>query len=288
MNHKVLIVDNDADFIKECRKTLKAEGVDVITASTGQAGFHKIRKLSPDMVFLHIMKNNSTNGVDTARAIAGDAAFSEIPVILITDIGQPLDEQDKNLPVKAVLEKPITGEELLAAVGRHVQKAEKNRREVLREIDDVIEKWKERKGSLIMILHEIQNKYGYVPRGVSFELSRMLEVPLARIYEVITFYNYFKTDPPGRHLISVCMGTACYLKGGGEVLSELKSILNVEEGQTSEDGIFQLQVVRCLGCCGLAPVVMIDETVHGNVKPDEIPEILSRYSDTGAPALKGA
>lgn len=288
MKNKVLIVDDDADFVQKSRQTLKADGLDVITASTGQAGFNKARKLSPDLILLHLLKNNSTSGADTARAIASDAALAEIPVILLAGQDEELDEHEKNLPVKGVLRKPVGDEELLAAVHGHVRETGKNRREIIGDIDRLIEKWKDRQGNLIMILHEIQNRYGYVPRGVSFELSRLLGVPMANIYEVLTFYNYFKTDPPGKHLISVCMGTACYLKGGMDILEELKSILNVEEGETSEDGVFQLQVVRCVGCCGLAPVVMIDETVHGGVKPADIPEILSRYSDSGAAATKGA
>ena len=169
-----------------------------------------------------------------------------------------------------------------------MQKTAKNRREVLSELDSVTAKWKDKKGNLIMILHEIQNHYGYSPRGISFELSRLLKTPLARIYEVLTFYNYFKIEPPGKHLVSVCMGTACYLKGGKELLSELKEILNIEQGQTTEDGIFQLQVVRCLGCCGLAPVVMIDENIHGNIKPGEIAGILAGYSKINTPSGKGA
>ncbi len=288
MKNKVLIVDDDADFVKKTRRTLKAEGLEVASASTGQAGFHKARELSPDLILLHLLRNNSTGGADTARAIASDAALAEIPVILLAEEDEPLDEYEKNLPVKSILKKPVGDEELLTAVRGHMQKTGKNRREIIGDIDRLIEKWKDRQGNLIMILHEIQNRYGYVPRGVSFELSRLLNVPMANIYEVLTFYNYFKTAPPGKHLISVCMGTACYLKGGKDILGELKAILNVEDGQTSEDGVFQLQVVRCLGCCGLAPVVMIDDTIHGNLKPGDIPEILSRYADAEASSPKGA
>ena len=288
MKNKVLIVDDDADFVRKTRQTLKAEGLDVATASTGQAGFHKARGLSPDIILLHLLKNTSAGGADTARAIASDAALAEIPVILLAEGDETPEEDEKNLPVKGILKKPVGDEELLEAVRAHVRKTGKSRRELIGDIDRLIEKWKDRQGNLIMILHEIQNRYGYVPRGVSFELSRLLGVPMANIYEVLTFYNYFKTDPPGKHLISVCMGTACYLKGGKDILAELKTILNVEEGQTAEDGVFQLQVVRCLGCCGLAPVVMIDDTIHGNVKPEDIPEILSRYSDAEASPLKGA
>ena len=128
-----------------------------------------------------------------------------------------------------------------------------------------------------MILHEIQNRHGYVPRQVALELSRLLDMPLARIYEVITFYNYFKLDPPGKHRIAVCMGTACYLKGAPSILEEFKNILCVQENQTTKDGLFQLDVVRCLGCCGLSPVIMIDDKVYGKVKKSEVMDILSQY-----------
>jgi len=105
----------------------------------------------------------------------------------------------------------------------------------------------------------------------------MLDVPLARIYEVITFYNFFKLTPPGKHRIALCMGTACYLRGAAVILEEIKNILGIKEGQTTKDGIFYLDVVRCLGCCGLAPVVMIDDKVYGKVKKNEIADILSKY-----------
>jgi NADH-quinone oxidoreductase subunit E len=144
-------------------------------------------------------------------------------------------------------------------------------------IRNIAEKWKGKRGNLIMVLHEIQNHYGYVPREVSLELSVLLDVPLARIYEVITFYHYFRLQPPGRHKIALCMGTACYLKGAPLLLDEIKNILSVEEGKTTRDGKFQLDVVRCLGCCGLAPVVMIDGHIFGKVKKNEVMEILSRY-----------
>lgn len=144
-------------------------------------------------------------------------------------------------------------------------------------ISAIAEKWRDKKGSLIMILHEIQNHYGYVPRDVSLQLSQSLDIPLARIYEVITFYNYFKLDPPGKYTISVCLGTACYLKGAPEIVDEIKNLLNIEEGQTTPDGHFHLDVVRCLGCCGLAPVMMVNGQIHGKVKRSEVVEILSKY-----------
>jgi len=105
----------------------------------------------------------------------------------------------------------------------------------------------------------------------------MLDVPLARIYEVITFYNFFKLVPPGKHRIALCMGTACYLRGAAVILDEIKNILGIKEGQTTKDGLFYLDVVRCLGCCGLAPVMMVDNKVYGKVKKNEVADILSKY-----------
>jgi len=145
------------------------------------------------------------------------------------------------------------------------------------EIKDLIRRWKDKEGNLIMILHEIQNHHGYVPREFALELSSELDVPLARIYEVITFYNFFKLTPPAKHLISICLGTACYLKGAPEILDELKNLLHIKEGETTRDGLFYLSTVRCLGCCGLSPVMMIDGKIYGQVKKSELVEIISRY-----------
>ena len=142
----------------------------------------------------------------------------------------------------------------------------------------IVDRWKRREGNLIMILHEIQDHFGYVPRDVSLSISQSLGVPLARIYEVITFYHLFKLSPPGRYTISVCMGTACYLQGAPAVLGEIKNVLHVEEGQTTEDGLFQLEVVRCLGCCGLAPVMTVEGKVYDKVKKEDVIDIVSEYT----------
>ncbi|MCC5829504.1 MAG: NAD(P)H-dependent oxidoreductase subunit E [Phycisphaeraceae bacterium] len=140
----------------------------------------------------------------------------------------------------------------------------------------ILRKWARKRGNLIMILHELQNHHGYVARSIALTLARELNVPLARIYEVLTFYNYFKLKPPGRHVTSVCMGTACYLKGAGDVFGELSQRLKVEDGQTTEDGEYHLQTVRCLGCCGLAPVVMINGRIHSKVQPRDVSRILEQ------------
>lgn len=141
------------------------------------------------------------------------------------------------------------------------------------EIDDIapiVKRWKKKRGSLIMALHDLQGRYGYVPREAAKDLGRALGVPLARIYEVITFYNYFKLEAPGKHIISVCMGTACYLKGAPELVAKLSEKLGVSSGETTPDKMFHLQAVRCIGCCGLAPVVTVNEKVLAKIKPADV------------------
>jgi len=142
------------------------------------------------------------------------------------------------------------------------------------EVSAHVRKWKDQEGNLIMILHSIQNEHGYVPREISMELASELGIPLARIYEVITFYHYFKLVPPGKHNVAVCNGTACYLKGSPQILEELERKLRIQEGETSEDREFHLETVRCIGCCGMAPAMVIDGKTHGRVITSELQNIL--------------
>ncbi len=153
---------------------------------------------------------------------------------------------------------------------------------VRKEVDALVEKWKGEEGSLILILHEIQNQHGYVPREVAMEVAHALDIGLARIYEVLTFYHYFQLKPPGRHNLAVCMGTACYLKGAPTLLTEAKNQLKIEEGDTTPDREWHLDVVRCIGCCGMAPAMVVDGKVHGRVKPGEVTRHLTSAQPTKA------
>jgi NADH-quinone oxidoreductase subunit E len=144
------------------------------------------------------------------------------------------------------------------------------------EITVIAQKWKKKRGSLIMALHDLQGRLGYVPRESAMRLGREMDVPLARIYEVITFYNYFKLEAPGKYVISVCTGTACHIKGSGELLAGLEKELNVHAGQSTADKEYHLQAVRCLGCCGLAPVATVNGKVYGKLKTDESHYVIER------------
>jgi len=133
-----------------------------------------------------------------------------------------------------------------------------------------VDAWRGEEGNLIMMLHAIQNEHGYVPRGVAMELAREVGVKLARIYEVITFYHYFTLQPPAAHTVTVCNGTACHLKGAAELLNALRTQLGIAEGQTTGDRQIHLATVRCIGCCGMAPAMVIDGVTCGHAKPADI------------------
>ncbi len=140
-----------------------------------------------------------------------------------------------------------------------------------------IDQWKEKPGNLIMVLHKVQEHYGYVPREVAMEVARLLDVPLAKIYGVVTFYHFFKLQKPGKYNIQVCMGTACYLKGGEDIIADLEEILGIGVNAVTDDGLFSIEAVRCVGCCGLAPVLVAGHEVFGKVKKDRIPEIVAKF-----------
>jgi NADH-quinone oxidoreductase subunit E len=144
------------------------------------------------------------------------------------------------------------------------------------ELKAFIAEWKNKPGNLIMVLHRVQQGFGYIPREVAFEVADLLDVPLAKIYGVITFYNFFKLKKPGRNQIQVCMGTACYLKGGEDIIHEIEGILGVGLNTVTPDGEFSVEAVRCLGCCGLAPVMVINGEVYGKVKTDDLQGIVAK------------
>jgi NADH-quinone oxidoreductase subunit E len=147
------------------------------------------------------------------------------------------------------------------------------------DLTDFINEWKVKPGNLIMVLHKVQEHYGYIPHEVAVEVSKMLETPLAKIYGVATFYHFFSLKKPGKNRIAVCMGTACYLKGAQDLLDEIDAIIGCKSGEVTPDGKFSVDAVRCIGCCGLAPVMTINGKVYGCVTTKQIAEIISPYQN---------
>jgi NADH:ubiquinone oxidoreductase subunit E len=149
--------------------------------------------------------------------------------------------------------------------------------DVISRIDDIIQKYKGRQGCLIPVLTECQGITGYLPVALQEYLGMGLNIPASNIYGVVTFYSYFTMAPRGRHIIKVCTGTACYVKGIREILNRIQTGFQLTVGGITEDRRFSLEAVRCLGACGLAPVVMVNEDTHGGVTPDSILGILKQY-----------
>lgn len=152
--------------------------------------------------------------------------------------------------------------------------------EITDEIKVILEKWKPKEGNLIMILHGVQQHYGYVPWNISKFLASELSVPLARIFEVITFYNFFNLEAPAEYKISVCTGTACHLKGAPVLLQSLKRQLGIAPNhQYTDDRKYKVEEVRCVGCCGLSPAIVVNEEVHGRLKEENIEAALKRITN---------
>ena len=145
------------------------------------------------------------------------------------------------------------------------------------QLDEVIQQNKGKRGAVMMTLQAAQDIFEHVPRDVQVRIAEGLEVPLSEVYGVATFYSQFSLEPRGKYVIGVCLGTACYVKGSQAVLDRLAEELKVPVGKTTADGKFTLNATRCLGACGLAPVMMIGDEVYGRLTPDEIPGILAKY-----------
>jgi NADH:ubiquinone oxidoreductase subunit E len=148
--------------------------------------------------------------------------------------------------------------------------------EKLNKLSSYIEGLEYAEGELINILREAQEIFGYLPSDVQLFIARKLGIPAAKVYGVTTFYSYFTMVPRGKHVISICLGTACFVKGADKIVDEFRKQLNIEEGTASADGMYTIDSVRCVGACGLAPVVIVDGNVHGRVKPEDVSEIIKQ------------
>ena len=149
--------------------------------------------------------------------------------------------------------------------------------EKAKKLDAIVEKYKDTRGALIQVLHEVQEVYGYLPLEVQRAVSEKMNIPLAEIYGVVSFYTQFSIYPKGKYQINVCMGTACYVKGANEILDKFRTRLSIDVGECTEDGMFSLEACRCIGACGLAPVLTVNDEVYGRLGVDDVDDILAKY-----------
>ncbi len=148
-----------------------------------------------------------------------------------------------------------------------------------KELEAFISGLQEKKGALISVLHKAQGIFGYLPPEVQEFVAAKLGVPLSQVYGVVSFYSFFTMTPRGKYPISVCMGTACYVRGADKVLEEFKRILGIKVGETTSDGQFSIDALRCIGACGLAPVIMVGEKVYGRLVPEQVQAIIDEYKN---------
>lgn len=150
--------------------------------------------------------------------------------------------------------------------------------EQIEKLDAIISAYRGKPGGLIPVLEQAQELLQYLPSSVQKRVAEGLNLPISQVYGVVTFYSFFTMTPRGKHTIRVCLGTACYVRGGKSIAENIERLYGVKKGETTPDRLFTYETVRCLGACGLGPVVVIDEDVHGRVKPAKIGELLSQYN----------
>ncbi len=146
-----------------------------------------------------------------------------------------------------------------------------------KKLDEILAKYEGQKGVLIPIMQDVQNLYNYLPKAALEYVSKKLDVPMAEIYGVVTFYSLFHLNPRGKYIIRCCQGTACHVRGGASILNALEAQLGIKPGETTADGRFTLETVACLGACGLAPVMQIDEDTHGRMTAEKVAKVLAEY-----------
>ena len=149
-------------------------------------------------------------------------------------------------------------------------------KKIKEEMQEIMSSYKVEKDNLIPILNEVQEKYGYIPKQAQLEISNYLNITMAEVYGVVTFYSRFTLEPKGKYNISVCLGTACYVKGSQKILDRLKEKLQIEEGKATADGKFSIDTTRCVGACGIAPVFTVNDEVYGKATVKKLDEVLDK------------
>jgi NADP-reducing hydrogenase subunit HndA len=283
---KILIVDDELVVIKSAERVLKSEGYHVEGALGGREAIMKIGEEGYDLVFTDL-KMPEVDGITLIRWIK--KTKPSIGIVIIT--GYPSQETIKEALELGIIDyvpKPFTPSVLLDVTERAVEwtrgrkpEAEKIDDEfppsMAAELDRVISEFRRKPGSLIPVLQRAQEIVGYLPPVVQKRVSKGLNIPVAEVHSVVSFYSFFTMKPRGDHNIRVCLGTACYVKGIEGVLHKISDALKINIGETTENRKFSLEAVRCLGACGLAPVMVIDQETYGAMTAKKALDIISQY-----------
>lgn len=284
MTGRILIVDDEPVVIKSCERILTPEGFTVDTATNGKDAMSRLSSNNYDLVITDL-KMPGMDGIELVRWIRNSKPGTG--VVIIT--GYPSQESIKEalgLRILDYLPKPFSPSLLLDVaqkaleykkLGEAQEQKEEEAEETTEKLDRLIKKYRNKPGSLIPVLQQAQELIGYLPPSVQRHIAKGLNLPVSEVHGVVSFYSFFTMKPKGKNDVRVCLGTACYVKGAEEIVNKLKERLKIDIGGITEDKKFSLETVRCLGACGLAPVVVINKETHGAVVPVRATDLLKDY-----------
>ena len=288
---KILVIDDERGIREGCRRILESENYQVLAAEDGTRGL-ELARTDQVAVALIDLKMPGIDGLEVLREIRKIDA--EIIPIIVSGHGT-IESAVEAMKAGAFdfITKPFTPEELLKVIDKGLgQKKERlkglelkkeHREQVVDDLnsmaiaDEIMAHYQYREAALIAILQDIQKRFNYLPQNLLRYVAIRMDVPLTRVYSISTFYKAFSLKPRGKHLINVCLGTACHVRGGMKIMERLERDLGIKNDETTYDEKFSLKSVRCVGCCGLAPVIMIDSEFHGNLTQEMIPKVLAKY-----------
>ena len=285
---KILVVDDEPVIIRSCETILRSEGYNAEGSLGGKEAILKMEKNAYDLVFTDL-KMPEVDGITLIRWIKQKRP--DTGIVIIT--GYPSQETMKEALALGIIDyvpKPFTPAVLLDVTQRAVEwirekapdAAEKAEEEfppaMLEELERVIKQYKNIPGNSIPVLQRCQEIVGYLPPQIQKRIAKGLNLTPAQIHSIVSFYSFFTMKPRGDHNIRICLGTACYVKRVEESLNKIKEILKIDVGDVTEDKKFSIETVRCLGACGLAPVMVIDEETFGAVTPKKVSEIIGEYA----------
>jgi len=288
---KILVIDDERGIREGCRRILESENYQVTVAETGEKGIEvaQTEKIGLALIDLKLPGMDGLAVLNELRKID-----SEIVPIIITGHGT-VETAVEAMKAGAFdfVSKPFTPEQIVNVVDKGLiqikerkegleLKQEKREKAVdelnsLSIVDEILACYGYNEASLIAILQDIQKQFNYLPQNLLRHVALTMNIPLTRVYSISTFYSAFSLKPRGKHLIDVCLGTACHVRGGLNVMERLERELGIKNGETTYDEKFSLKSVRCVGCCGLAPVVVIDDEFHGKLVQEKVPKILAKY-----------
>ena len=286
-NMRILVVDDEPVIIRSCEAVLRAEGFNVEGTLSGREAILKMEQTPYELVITDL-KMPEVDGITLIKWIKQNRP--DTGIVIIT--GYPSQDTIKEALDVGIIDyvpKPFTPAVLTDVIFRAVEWLKKKAPvetkvdeelppSMIEEMDRVMNEFKNKPGSSIPVLQRCQQIVGYLPPAVQKRIARGLNMTPAEIHSIVSFYSFFTMKPRGDHNIRICLGTACYVKRVEEVLNKIKDELHIDVGDVTEDKKFSLETVRCLGACGLAPVIVIDEETYGAMSPKKVPDVIHEYS----------